>query len=76
MADIGLIMVAMVAMVAMMIILRPYISNERIIHKLTIGIIAVIQKAITHISRSARMAGYRSLLCHKLHQLYNEDSSC
>lgn len=87
MADGGHIMdlaqVMVLAMVVtMMILLRPYIFNERIIHKkpqehrLTIGIIAVIQKAITHISRSARMAGYRSLPCHKLHQLHNEDSSC
>ena len=90
MGDIGLIMaaMAMVAMVAMamMIILRSYISKEKIIHKrlqehrLTIGIIAVIRKAIIHMSRSVQMAGYRSLptshQLHQLHQPYNKDSSC
>ena len=69
MADIGPIMVdmAMVAAMAMMIILRSYISNGRMIlkklqeHRVTIGIIAVIRKAIIHMSRSARTGGYRLL---------------
>lgn len=79
MADIGPIIVGMgMVIMVMMIILPLYISNERMTHKeqqnhkLTIGIIVVIQKAIIRMSRNAPMVGYQLLPCHPLHQTYHQ----
>ena len=99
--DTGRIIVDMAIMIMamdMMTILRSYISNGKMTHKeqknhkLTIGIIVVIQKDITQMSKNVLKAGCQLLHCHllyqthqkksqllqlhQLHQSHNKDLSC